>query len=179
MIFFYQISNKEPHLRCTSEIWTFRDKKVAQKGEGSIFASFRSRKSYRSASTDSFEALQNCQRGTVMISQVYIIPAYNQPHILVCTIQVYIRTAWNDFNDHSQNNALALVSRTDLRLKYQQLLFGLTTFCSFNQKSSTGYKVKGTKVPKYLSTQVAKYPGSQVKGNWMQGHLPQIHSCHS
>jgi len=109
-------------------------------------------------------------------TSIYIL-AYNQSYILVYIIQVYIRTAWNDFYDHSQNNALALVSLTDLRLKYQQLLFGLTTFCLLKRVQSWRYL--GIQVPKYLSTQVPKYPGTQVEGNSMQGHLPQIHSCHS
>jgi len=61
-------------------------------------------------------------------------------------------------NDHSQNNALALVSRTDLRLKYQQLLFGLTTFCLF-KRASLGTKLK---VPRYPSTWVPRCPSTQV-----------------
>jgi len=64
-------------------------------------------------------------------------------------------------NDHSQNNALALVSCTDLRLKYQQLLFGLTTF-SLLKNGFTGYGVAGTwyigssQVPKLKVTQFRK-----------------------
>jgi len=128
----YQISNnKEPLLRCAPDIWTFRDYKLAQ--EGPILQSLRSRKSYPSASTDSFEALQNCRGAPYWFHEYIYILAYNQSYILVYIIQVYIRTAWNDFYDHSQNNALALVSLTDLRLKYQQLLFGLTTFCLFKR----------------------------------------------
>ena len=107
--------------------------------------------------------LRHCKivpQPTAMISQVYIDTGV-QPikYTCMCDTSICIRTAWNDLYDHSQNNALALVSLTDLRLKYQQLLFGLTTFCLF-KGASLGTELK---VPRYPFTQVPKLKVSQLR----------------
>ena len=128
---------------------------------GRNFAKSQKSQKLPSASIDSFEALQNCPGHRTDFTSIYYmyIPAYIQSYVLVYIIQVYIRTAWNDFYDHSQNNALALVSLTDLRLKYQQLLFGLTTFCLF-KGASLGTELK---VPRYPFTQVPKLKVTQLR----------------
>lgn len=128
---------------------------------GRNFAKSQKSQKLPSASIDSFEASQNCPGHRTDFTSIYYmyIPAYIQSYVLVYIIQVYIRTAWNDFYDHSQNNALALVSLTDLRLKYQQLLFGLTTFCLF-KGASLGTELK---VPRYPFTQVPKLKVTQLR----------------
>ena len=96
--------------------------------------------------------LRSCK--TAAILQLYVYLCITN-HIYLRVTSIYCRTAWNYLNDHSQNNALALVSHTDLRLKYQQLLFGLTTFCLLKE-------LHWVQSWRYQGTQVPEYPGAQV-----------------